>query len=294
MSYLDRFLLGPLGAMTELPGIPARKGVKVDHERIGGTDRGLRGGLSEDVWATKRSWVFGWDLAHARQAQRLVGRWRSPYRASALRLLDPMVPNLLSPDVAVCGSMSRTPAGLGDPTSTPWAYITAGTTAFDIIGLGQPADTELVGLVDSCAHWTVPGVGVLYSEIAEWGRMPLLGRRTVFSAYVRGSGSVLASVYGETPGATYAGSSTTLTSSWQRIQAIAPAAAASVSFRVGLVSGSGGADVQTIGWQAEHLPAGNATDWSPGGGAAEVLLTEFGEGYRVLGRRALELTVGEV
>lgn len=296
MAYTDPFLLGPLGAMTRLPGVLVSEGVEREHIRLAGEHHALNGRTTIDVWSVRGTWLFSWPLARADAARRLVTRFRGTSRAT-LRLLDPIVPNLLPFDASVCGAESRTPTHLGSQPfdEQPWGFHTAGTALLELPGLDVPA--PLVGDVDAVARWIAPASGgAIEAATPGWQRVPILGRAVTFSAYVRGSGAVLprlAPINAAGLATTSIGpaQTTTLTGTWQRVSATIPAGRTEPSCYPMLVTGAA-ASLQTTGWQVEHATTPSA--WSPGWGAPEVEIVEFTDSYRALGRRAVTLKLREV
>lgn len=290
MAHTDPFLLGPLGRMHPLPGVPVGDGVDVPEVQVGGTATSVRGRPTTDVWATHRTYSFRWPLARTPEAEALLIRSRRLYRGAdeslVLRLLDPGVPNLLTLDESVCGAETRIPAasttGAVDPVS--WATVVGGVSSLVAVGLDVP--DPLVGYADVVAQWA--GSQCVAAYLAQ-RRIPVLGRAVTFSAYVRGAGTLQAVISSGTP---TVGPLTALTGAWQRVTASLPAGTTGESAFCGLLPGAVGTTVQTTGWQAEH--GITATPWTPGGGCPEVEITGFTDGYRALGRRAVEMTLTEV
>ncbi|MCO7195640.1 hypothetical protein [Pseudonocardia sp. McavD-2-B] len=283
MAWHDRFLLGPLGAMRELPSPPAGGGVDVTPERRGGVFEALGGSVVVDVWNVLRTWEFEWPERFPAEVDRVLRAWHGLDRRPR-RLLDPMHgPNLLTLDTSTVGAASRTLATfvLG---SRPVAFRPVVEPVADLDGVAG-------GL-----RWSVPEnvADALRADVRR--RVPALDRPVTVSMWARGAGTARAQAVPYGPdgqaGDPHVGAQTTLTGSWQRLTATAPAGSGE-SVVPGLHVDSGAPrNVDTVGWQAEH--GTEASAWSPGGACPVVVLTGTDYGYRRLNRRVFTLTLREV
>lgn len=283
MTWHDPFLLGPLGAMRELPSPPASGGVDVTPARRGGIFEALGGSVVVDVWRVLRRWDFEWPERMARDVAPILRQWQGLDRRPR-RLLDPMHgPNLLTLDAATVGAASRTLD----------AFVLGGRPVAFRPLLDVP--DELAGVVGGL-RWTVPE-GIADALRADTTRRaPALGRPVTVSMWVRGSGTARAQAVpysaGGERGDPYVGAQTTLTGAWQRLAATAPAGAGE-SVAPGLhVDAGAQRTVESVGWQAEH--GATASPWGDGGACPVVVLADHNYAYRRLNRRTIKLSVREV
>lgn len=286
MAWHDRFLLGPLGAMRELPSPPAGGGVDVDPQRRGGVFEALGGSVVVDVWRVLRVWEFEWPERFPVEVDRILRAWHGLDRRPR-RLLDPMHgANLASLDASTVGAASRTLR----------TFVVGGRPVTFVPLLDVP--DELDGVTGGIA-WSVPGqtADALRADVAR--RAPTLDRPVTVSMYVRGSGAARAQAVPYAAGAApddggdpYVGAPVTLTGSWQRLTVTMPAGVGE-SVVAGLhVDAGAQRTVESVGWQVEH--GDEASRWTPGGACPVVVLGGHDYGYRRLNRRTINLTLREV
>lgn len=290
MGYADPFLLGPLGRMRALPSPPGA-GMGANYARVAGEHRSLRGGTTLDLLGVQREWSFPYDYRTDPEAAHVIARYTSPLTTEPLRLLDPMVPNRLSIDLASGGGATGTVDGQG---------VSSGPAPTRIRPDTRP--TVLDGLLDGGFRWQPSSAATDWYLTLDW-RVPVEpGEAIVFRGWLRGAGTTTvvpfirrynaANVYADTLGTPLA-----LTASWVEFAVPVTVDAGRISAVVGLHvdAGASGRVIDLMAPQcglAAQLPAG---EWQPGGGApAVVVVGGLDHAYQRLGRHAMTFTLREI
>lgn len=257
--------VGPVGALREIPA-PLR-GVEVARELLGAVTESLGGGRTLYRRGQPRSWPLSWPALSEDELTylRAVGLGLV---ASPLRLLDPMVRNLLPVQVAAGGSYRR-------DTSR---FAVAGST-MSWVPISDPPPTVPVRGAISWVRATTAAATLTISDAAD--RVPLIaGRKVRFSTWARGTTIAVAAAVNAYnaagSAATTTGTAITLhATEWRYVlvEYTPPADRITAAPVVSAASGQAASTVQTTGWQvafADRLPD-QPQDWAEGGGAPEVL-----------------------
>lgn len=270
--------LGPVGALREIPA-PLR-GLEVARELLGAVTESLGGGRTLYRRAQPRSWPLSWptlsedELTYLRAVG--LGLVSSP-----LRLIDPMVRNLLPVQVASGGSYRRDTSRFAVTSSTMgWVPVT-----------DPPPAVPVRGAI-SWVRATTAAATLTLSDTAD--RVPLItGRRVRFSTWARGTTIAVAAAVNAYnaagSAATTTGTAITLhATEWRylTVDYTPPADRISAAPVLSAASGQAASTVPTTGWQVAFVdrPAEQPQDWTEGGGAPEVLagseLTDTYERWR--------------
>lgn len=285
MAWHDPFLLGPLGAMRELPSPPAGGGVDVDPVRIGGVREALGGRTVVDVWRVVREWSFSWPDGFPAEVERVLRAWHGLDRRPR-RLLDPMHgPNLATLDLSAGGAVTRSVR-----------EITVGGSSGSASFAPRADMPAALDDVTGAYVWQVPeSSSNLVLRAGSRRPAPTLGGPVCVSAYVRGAGGCRVQGIGRTAAGaeqTHPGPEIALSGAWQRMSAVVPAGAVE-SVSVGLWARSGASrTVEATGWQIEH--GTEPSEWSLGGACPRVVLLDHTHSYRRLNRRDMSLVLREV
>lgn len=259
--------LGPVGACREIP--PPLRGVEVSRESAGEVLTSLGGVRTQFRRSQPRSWPLSWptlsedELTHLR----LVGLGLV---SGPLRLLDPMVRNLLPVQVATGGSYDR---------DTSRFSVTGGSSSSWVPVTDPPATVPVRGVIS----WVRAGTGaatLTTSDAAD--RVPLIPGRTVrLSTWARGTAIAVSAAANAWDAAGAAavttGTAATLHATdwrWLAVDYTPTAGRVSASPALSAASGQAVSTVQTTGWQvafADQL-ADQPQDWTEGGGAPEILV----------------------
>ena len=282
MGYSDPFLLGVAGRLMEMPS-PVADGFDAPYERTAAKHRSMTGGTTVDVLGAHRSWAFRFSYRHGGEAARLIARWTSPITTEPLRLVDPLTANRLSLDAASGGGVTGTAESIAVSTGNAHR-ITPDTMP-----------PELDGLLDGALHWSAADSGT--ASLDNTDGVPFVpGEPVAFRVWLRGDARVrLILRYLDRHGdalAASVGDELDLAWDWgtQSIARTVPDDCALVVPAVQTRDGGGPVELTGPLLTADPDAAG---EWSPGGGAPVVNLTEFTHGYQRLGRREMNLTVQE-
>jgi hypothetical protein len=279
------YWLGPLGALRALPMVPVHGSVDVDLALIGATQTTLGGRLVLDIAGHKRTWGMSWQCLTNDE----IGAIRAVFLGlpgAIPRLVDPRETNRLSADASSGGSYTRTAAAFAP---------TAGTVAY--AAMTVPA--ALVDLLAGGISWAVTTAGgTLLADSGSDRRVPLIpGEQVTVTAWAAGAG---AAQVGAVPydaagvaGAASLGALVTLTGAWQRLTHTWTPGAGAVAGAPALVAAAGSArTVTTTAWQWQ---ASAVTDWTPGLGCPQVLITASSRRLPGVGSgNDLDITVREV
>lgn len=278
------YWLGPLGQLVEIP-CPAPE-LDATPELIGAVQMSLNGSVAVDRIAQSRTWAMQWQALDEDELLylRAVG---FGLVTGPLRLLDPMVRNLLPPQVATGGSYERSTDDFValDGTTMEWGAIT-----------DLPAGVYTRGVV----IWsrTTTATASLAAGRDETQRVPLLTGRTIrVSMWARGAAVLARAAYDawDTAGVSVAaeGSSVALSvGTWTELSTTyTPTDRVSLSPRLNVPSGEAASNLQTTGWQVAY--SDEPATWTLGGGAPVVVASELSHTYLMPGLSSYGMTLRE-
>lgn len=274
--------LGPVGACRLIPA-PIRA-LTVDRELVGATVRSLAGATTVYRYAQPRSWTLGWPTMTEDEGTylRMVGLGLVP----SLRLIDPMVSNLLPVQVATGGSYRRDSSRFG---------CTGGSYTSWVAMADPPVLTPLRGVQSWVRDTTAAGTLTL-ADISD--RVPLVGRPVRFTAWVRGTAVTLSAAVNayDAAGTATLSTGTSLVldpAVWRYVEVNYVPAAGKMSLvpLLSIAAGQAASTVQTTGWMVAFT--GEGGEWSEGGGAPEVVIATLGNTYAKWRRYALTMTLIE-
>lgn len=281
MAGSEKFQIGPLGYMKDLPSPAARPGVEVTPRRLGGTFESINGRTTVDIFGQTREWVFTWPMLTKTQENML----RSLYSISPiqdLRFIDPFLDNQLTPDASTGGSISKT---------SDHFLATAGTYSRILIVTPVLADSFIPD-IDSAIQWVVPAstAAVLYADDTVYYRTPIRDTRPLYLKWLAtGQGTVQATIkpYNKAGIAltVQTGSSVVLDGTWKEITyTYTPTAGSHYSFAAGVTKASVGSQ-QTLLITAGQINDVASVPWSLGEGIGPVIVSAFDRKYKHYTRR---------
>lgn len=255
-------------------------------ELIGAVHQSLNGTTSVDRIAHRRSWAMQWPALDEDTLTylQLVG---AGMVTGPLRMLDPMIRNLLPHRVASGGSYNRSTEGFAalDGTTMEWAAITDPPTSVPVRGV-------IVWARTSTAAAGLRGGG----DAAD--RVPLLtGVPVRVSMWVRGAAINCRPGYevwdSAGTGTTTEGGDVALSvSTWTELSINhTPAGGVSLAPRLQVPSGQVTSNLQTTGWQVAYTDA--PTTWTMGGGAPTVVASDLSHTYLMPGLVSYGMTLLE-
>lgn len=234
-----------------------------------------------DRLAVKRGWSLSWPYLDPTTAAYLdalhLGMVPGP-----LWLLDPERPNRFHGRIAATGSVDRTTAGFAATSGAlTWSTAVPPIGVPVAGGLDWAATATGGNLYTADGIPVVPGEPVVFSAFVASATVPvrlLIALYNAANTFVSSAESAPA-----IPG-----------SGGQRLTVSHTPAAPSAIARGFLAASNSdaGGRISTAGWQLE--PGTTPSDWSPGGGAAVVVLDALSTAYPVPGSRAATLTLLEV
>lgn len=278
---LNRFWLGPLGQLRQLPLTPVGGTIAANETLVGGLTTSMNGTGTLDVFGHKRAWDLDWVCLTAAEVA-AVHAWFQRLTRADLRLVDVRAYNRLSRDGASGGSWSRDVVA---------HTVTAGTRALVTV---TDYPTALLGLVDGGLAWSVPGSTVATLRIDATDKIPLVpGEQITLSVLLKGTlGAQVGVQFYDAVGAagsTSLASSATL-SGWAWYARTFTPSAGQVSASLIVVAASGSARTITVGPALWHP---SNTDWAPGTGCPRVLMPTMTTNYPGLARHDPGITLVE-
>jgi hypothetical protein len=280
------WFLGPISDCRPIPA-PIR-GMAVNRESPGTVVRSLAGTTTRYQVPAPRTWRLAWptmtedELTYLRAAG--LGLTASP-----LRLVDPMVTNLLPVQVASGGSYRRDVS----------RFTVTGGSGMSWVAISDPPPGVPVRGGVSWVRNTTAAATLTLSDVSD--RVPLLGRGQRWSCWVRGTAIAVGAAMNiwDAAGAltTTAGSSITLDPvAWRYLEQVYTPTTGKISTApvLSIAAGQAVSTVVTTGWQmgwADVMVSG--APWTEGGGAPEVVVTALEHAYARWRRYALALTLAE-
>jgi len=278
---LNRFWLGPLGRLVQLPLTPVSSGIDAPEDLIGGFSQAIDGTGTLDVLGHKRSWRLAWTCLLPDEVAALDA-WFHRLTRSPLRIVDTRAYNRLSRDGASGGSWAR---------AVTAHTVTAGTRTFTAV-TDYPDD--VVAMVDGGIAWSVPLNTASTLRIDATDKIPLVpGEQITLAVLVKGTlGAQVGVQYYDITGAagsTSLASSATLGSWAWRTHTFTPTST-QVSASLIVTVASGAARTVTVGPALWHP---TNTDWNPGTGCPRVLMTTKSTRYPGLAYQDPGITLQE-
>lgn len=281
MADDSSWYLGPLESMRQVPGPIAG----LDASQVGpGVHTSITGRTAVDRFAAVRVWQMGFRAMSEDDGAYLAAVGQGVVRGP-LRLVDPLVRNRLSPNLASVGAIRRSLDGFG----TAGAAGTLTRVAITDPPPACPVQTVIAGTSSGNFYITV-------GKDRASTRVPLIGPSMTVAFWARGTQQVQASGdlwKGDGTNTAGFGPTVTLTSAWQRVAwTIGTPATGVVAVTPFLyVGGSTAGTVQIAGISvaASTEPA----VWTPGGGAPSVVAVTHGRTYPTWQRTAQSITLQE-
>lgn len=278
---LNRFWLGPLGRLRQLPLMPVSGSTDASEELIGGLNTSINGTGTLHVLGHRRSWSLDWSCLTAAEVS-AVHAWFQGLTRQPLRLIDVRAWNRMSRDGASGGSWSR---------DVEAHTVSAGTRTF---GLVTDYPDSIADVVDGGISWSVPVTTAATMLIDGTDRIPLVpGEQVALSVLIKGTlgaqvGAQLYDLAGSTAGTSLASSVTLGGWSWLTHTFTPTSGQVSAALAVTVVSGA--ARTVTVGPALWHP---SNTDWTPGTGCPRVLLTDMSNRYPGLANHDPGITLRE-
>lgn len=276
--------IGPLGRLVQIRA-PAGD-LDVSPELVGAVQVSLNGSVAVDRIAQPRTWAMQWQALDEDELTylRAVG---AGLVTGPLRLLDPMMRNLLPLQVASGGSYERSTDDFEalDGTTMEWDAIT-----------DPPTGVYSRGVI----IWarTTTTTASLAAGRDETQRVPLLaGREVRVSLWARGAAILARAAYDawDAAGASVAaeGSSVALSvGTWTELSTTyTPTDRVALSPRLNVPSGEAVSNLQTTGWQVAY--SDQPTTWTLGNGAPVVVASELSHTYLMPGLSSYGMTLRE-
>lgn len=258
---LNRFWLGPLGRLRQLPLLPVGGNTDATEQLVGGFNTSINGTGTLHVLGHKRTWQLDWVCLTAAE-ESAVHAWFQGLTRSALRIVDVRAWNRLSRDGASGGSWSRDVAA---------HTVTAGTRTF---GLVTDYPAAIADVVDGGISWVVPLNTASTLRIDATDKIPLIPGETItLSVLLKGTLNAQVGVQfydlAEAATTTSLAASATL-GAWAWYSHTFTPSSTQKSASLIVSAASGAARTLTIGPALWHP---RNTDWTPGTGCPRVLAT---------------------
>lgn len=283
-SDLTYFYVGPLGYLQQLPLLPVKGSTDASEALIGALLTSMAGGATLDVFGHKRTWVLDW-VCLSQEETAAAHAWFQGLTTAPLRIVDPRAGNWLTRDGAAGGAYHR---------DTRAHTLTAGSGS---ISFGTVSDypTGLAGLLDGGVTWNVPNATTATLRIDDTDRIPLIpGQPITVQVWLKGSGNVqVGAQFYDVTGAAAGNTVGALTAvgSWGPVVATFTPTTGQVAASLQVVAASGAGRVLTVGPATWHP---TNTDWVPGTGCPEVLVTDRKITYPGLANQDTGITLREV
>lgn len=278
---LNRFWLGPLGRLRQLPLTPIAGTTDATEALIGGLTTSIDGTGTLHVLGHKRTWQLDWICLTAAEVAP-VHAWFQGLTRAALRLVDVRAWNRLSRDGASGGSWSR------DVTAHT---VTASTRTF---GLVTDYPDTIADVVDGGISWAVPLNTASTLRIDAIDKIPLIpGEAITLSILLKGTMGAQVGVqfYDITEAATTTSLASSVTlGAWAWYSHTFTPGSTQKSASLIVSAASGAARTLTIGPALWH-PIN--TSWTPGSGCPRVLATAMPMRYPGLANHDPGITLVE-
>jgi hypothetical protein len=258
---LTYFWAGPLGYLQQLPLLPVGGSSDATEELIGAVQVSLSGTATLDVFGHKRTWQLDWVCLTHTETMAVTG-WFQGLTTAAVRIVDPRSGNRLTRDGASGGSYSR---------DTRAHTVTIGTVTVTTV---TDYPTPLAGVVDGGIAWAVPNITAGTLLIDDTTRIPLIpGQQITATVWLKGTlnaqvGVQFYDVTGTSAGTTL-GPVVTL-GAWASYPVTVTPTTGQVAGTLIVTVPSGTSRTITAGPGLWHP---TNTDWVPGTGCPEVILT---------------------
>lgn len=264
---LNRFWLGPLGRLRQLPLLPVGGTTDATEQLIGGLTTSINGTGTLHVLGHKRTWQLDWPCLTAAEVTAMHA-WFQGLTRAPLRIVDVRAWNRLSRDGASGGSWSR------DVTAHT---VTAGTRTFGLIADYPDA---IADVVDGGISWAVPLNMASTLRIDATDKTPLIPSEAItLSVLLKGTlgAQVGVQYYDITEAATITSLSSSATlGAWAWYSHTFTPSSTQKSAALIVTAASGAARTLVIGPALWHP---RNADWTPGAGCPRVLATAMATRY---------------
>jgi hypothetical protein len=281
---LTYFWLGPLGYLQQLPLLPVKGSTDASEALIGALLQSMTGTGTLDVFGHKRSWQLDW-VCLTQEETAAVHAWFQGLTTARLRLVDPRAGNWLTRDGASGGSYHR-------DTRAHTVDSGSGSVSFGTVG---DYPSWLQAMVNGGVAWSVPATTTATLRIDDTDQIPLIpGQQVTASVWLKGTGNAQVGVQFYDAGGATAGTvfgSVQALGGWNAYPVTFTPASNQVAGSVAVVAASGSPRTVTVGPALWHP---TNTDWVPGTGCPEVLLTARKISYPGLANQDIGITLREV